>query len=156
MTMDGLKLLLEQSCQVQIQNQFYNGWTHGHNVTNILGFCPSGTIVIATTNVPGCIHDSTVCEWGNIYEKLQKVYERTGGMVTVDSAFCRKKHNVLINRFLAFNLKYFMIVIYFFVIEFWNLGRCKVLSNPHSHPLKKKIKKFGHTLFRIVLQIIHW
>ena len=96
MTMDGLKLLLEQSCQVQIQNQFYNGWTHDHYVTNILGFCPSGTIVIATTNVPGCIHDSTVCEWGNIYEKLQKVYERTGGMVTVDSTFCRKNYNFLI------------------------------------------------------------
>ena len=96
MTMDGLKLQLEQSPKCEIQNRFYNGWTHDHYETNIFGFAPSGTIVVATTNVPGCVHDSTVCEWGNIYKKLGKVYERTGAMVTVDSAFCRKNHEYLI------------------------------------------------------------
>ena len=37
-------------------------------------------------NVPGCIHDSMVCEWGDIYSQLEKVHEETGGTCTVDSA----------------------------------------------------------------------
>ncbi len=32
-TMDGLKLLLEQSGNDLIQEQFYNGWMHNHYVT---------------------------------------------------------------------------------------------------------------------------
>mgnify|MGYP003840563507 CR=1 FL=1 len=97
MTMDGLKLCLEQSPDCTVQSRFYcNGWTHDHHVTNIFGFCPAGTIVVACTNVPGCIHDSMVCEWGNIYNQLQKVYDETGGTCTVDSAFSRKKCDFLI------------------------------------------------------------
>ena len=96
MAMDGLKLYLEQSSCCVIQNRFYNGWTHDHYVTNILGFCPAGTIVVACTNVPGCIHDSTVCDWGNIYQKLEEVYLRNGGKCAVDSAFCKKKNDFLI------------------------------------------------------------
>ena len=38
-------------------------------------------------NVPGAQHDSTVCELGGIYEKLENVYNETGGICTVDSAF---------------------------------------------------------------------
>jgi hypothetical protein len=37
-----------------------------------------------------------VCEWGNIYNQLQKVYDETGGTCTVDSAFSRKKCDFLI------------------------------------------------------------
>ena len=48
------------------------------------------------TNVPGCIHDSTVCDWGNIYQKLEEVYLRNGGKCAVDSAFCKKKNDFLI------------------------------------------------------------
>ena len=90
--MDGLKLYLEQSPHTTIQNQYYNGWKHDHYVTKVLGFCPAGTIVVAVTNVSGCVHDSMVADWANIYEKLKNVYERTGGMWTVDSAFPKKTH----------------------------------------------------------------
>ena len=69
MTMDGVKLYLEESIGTLIQNRFYNGWKCDHYVTNILGFCPAGTIVVACLNVPGTVHDSTVCEWGNIYDQ---------------------------------------------------------------------------------------
>jgi hypothetical protein len=96
MTMDGLKLYLEQSPNCLLQSRYYNGWTHDHYVTNILGFCPAGTIVVACVNVPGCIHDSTVCEWGNIYTQLGKVHAETGGTCTVDSAFSKKKCDFLI------------------------------------------------------------
>ena len=90
MTMDGLKLRLQQSPHTAIQARFYNGWTCDHYVSNVLGFSPaasSGTIVVACVNVPGTVHDSMVCYWGNIYDQLEIVYERTGGRCTVDSAF---------------------------------------------------------------------
>ena len=96
MTMDGLKLHLQQSPNCLIQSRHYNGWTHDHYVTNILGFCPAGTVVVACMNVPGCIHDSMVCEWGDIYTQLEKVHEETGGTCTVDSAFSKRKCNFLI------------------------------------------------------------
>jgi hypothetical protein len=33
--MDGLKLRLEKSGDELMQNNFYNGWTHDHNVSNL-------------------------------------------------------------------------------------------------------------------------
>ena len=89
MTMDGLKLIIEESPEGHIQNRFYNGWTCNHYVSNVFGFCPAGTIVVCCINVPCCIHDSNVCEWGHIFQKLQRVYERTGARCTVDSAFSK-------------------------------------------------------------------
>lgn len=82
-TMDGLKLMLEQSGDALIQERFYNGWTHDHYVSSVLCFCPDGTIAIAYINV----HDSQIADYGNIYEKLQTVYEQDGAQFTVDSAF---------------------------------------------------------------------
>lgn len=94
--MDGLKLYLEKSPDHVIQNQFYNGWTHDHYVSCVIVFCPDGTIPIFCYNVPGCIHDSTISEWGGIYDKLKFVYETTGGMCTVDSHFSKKHYPFLI------------------------------------------------------------
>jgi hypothetical protein len=53
-------------------------------------FCPDGTIPLTFFNVPGAQHDSTVCELGGIYDKLEQIYEETGGICTVDSAFRSK------------------------------------------------------------------
>ena len=86
-TMDGLKLHLQQSGNDEIQEQYYNGWTHDHYVTSVFCFCPDGTIPIAFFNVPGSVHDSQVADWGDIYVKLERVYQATGGKCTVDSAF---------------------------------------------------------------------
>jgi hypothetical protein len=86
-TMDGLKLYLQASGNLEIQERYYNGWTHDHYVTSVFCFCPNGTIPIAFFNVPGSIHDSQVAEMGQIYRKLEKVYEKTGGKCCVDSAF---------------------------------------------------------------------
>ena len=88
-TMDGLKLLLQQAGSINVQNNFYNGWTHDHYVTSVFCFCPDGTIPIACYNVPGSIHDSKIAEWGNIYKKLERVYTETGARCTADSAFSR-------------------------------------------------------------------
>jgi DDE superfamily endonuclease len=86
-TMDGLKLKLQAAANNTIQNNYYNGWTHDHYVSCVIVFCPDGTIPIICFNVPGSVHDSKVAEWGNIYQKLEAVYERTGARCTVDSAF---------------------------------------------------------------------
>lgn len=86
-TMDGLKLPIQQASTTQQQALFYNGWKHGHFVTAVMCFCPDGTIPMTFFNVPGAQHDSTVCELGGIYDKLEHVYNQTGGICTVDSAF---------------------------------------------------------------------
>ncbi len=86
-TMDGLKLMLEQSGNALIQEQFYNGWTHDHYVTSVMCFCPDGTILIAFCNIPGAIHDSQVADYGDLYDKLELVYLQDGAKCTVDSAF---------------------------------------------------------------------
>jgi hypothetical protein len=86
-TMDGLKLYLQQSGNTEIQEQFYNGWTHDHYVTSVFCFCPVGTIPIAFFNVPGFVHNSQVAELGKFYSKLEHVYKTTGGKCCIDSAF---------------------------------------------------------------------
>ena len=95
-TMDGLKLTLEQSGDAIIQERFYNGWTHDHYVSSVLCFCPDGTIPIAYINVPGSVHDSQIADYGNIYDKLESVYERDGAQCTVDSAFSNITREYLI------------------------------------------------------------
>ncbi len=97
-TMDGLKLYLQSAGNSEIQERFYNGWTHDHYVTSVFFFCPDGTILIAFFNVLGCVHDSQVAEFSQIYEKLENVYQRTGGMCCIDSAFGSISRNFYINR----------------------------------------------------------
>ena len=74
-TMDGLKITLEQSGDALVQEQYYNGWTHDHYVSSVICFCPDGTIPIVFVNVPGAVHDSQIADYGNIYDKLEFVYE---------------------------------------------------------------------------------
>jgi hypothetical protein len=40
-----------------------------------------------SNNVPGTVHDSLIVLIGNINDKLEEVYNTTGGMCTVDSSF---------------------------------------------------------------------
>jgi hypothetical protein len=94
-TMDGLKLYLQASGNSEIQERFYNGWTHDHYVTSVFCFCPNGTIPIAYFNVPGCVHDSQVAEFGKMYEKLEDVYRTTGRKCCIDSALRSVKRNYL-------------------------------------------------------------
>lgn len=90
---DGLKLYLEQSGDAVIQSMFFNGWTQDHYVNCLFVFAPDGTIVICLINAPGSIHDSLmVAEWGRIYDKLEEVYNMTGGVCVLDSAFSKKRN----------------------------------------------------------------
>ena len=95
-TMDGLKITIECSGDDDEQNMFYNGWTCDHYVSAVFVFCPDGSIPICCYTVPGSVHDSAIAGMGEIYEKLEEVYNRTGGCCTVDSAFARTNHPFLI------------------------------------------------------------
>jgi hypothetical protein len=47
-------------------------------------------------NAPGCVHDSQIAEWGNVYAKLEGVYIATGKRVVVDSAFSKTTYGFLL------------------------------------------------------------
>ena len=86
-TMDRLKVTIKAAGNFLTQSRFYNGWKCDHFVTSVLCFVPDGTIPAAAFNFPGCSHDSTVAEWGDLYGKLESVYNSTGLQFVVDSAF---------------------------------------------------------------------
>jgi hypothetical protein len=86
-TMDGLKLFLQQSRNAIIQEHYYNDWMHDHYVTSVFCFCPDGTIPIAVFNVPGSVHDSQVAEYGNNYGMLEYIFHSTGAKCCIDLAF---------------------------------------------------------------------
>lgn len=81
---DGLKLKIEKSSVDQIQNNFYNRWTLGHYVSNIFVFAPDGNVMAMVINAPGCLHDSTVSDCGNIYERLELCYKKWNVRCVVD------------------------------------------------------------------------
>jgi DDE superfamily endonuclease len=93
---DGLKLSFQSCDGLDEQSMYYNGWTHGHYITNLLVFSMDGRIINAVLNAPGSVHDSTLAEWGNVYETLESVYLRTGGRCCLDSAFAAKRADYLI------------------------------------------------------------
>jgi hypothetical protein len=71
---DGLNIRFETSGSQQIRRIYYNGWLHGHYISNVLVFAFDGTIRICGLNAPGSMHDSTVAEYSGVYDKLREVY----------------------------------------------------------------------------------
>jgi hypothetical protein len=99
--MDGLKLYLQQAGRKDgwgdVQNYFYNGWTHDHYVSNLFLFSPDGKIRKFFVNAPGCWHDSTLANASGIYDDLDKIYHAHGGaQVVVDSAFSKDNRPSLV------------------------------------------------------------
>jgi hypothetical protein len=95
-TMDGLKIKIESAADFFVQSRFYNGWQSDHFVSAVLAFAPDGTIPAAFFNVPGCTHDSTIADWGGLYDKLEQVYNDTGLKFVIDSAFSSSTVDFLI------------------------------------------------------------
>ena len=58
-------------------------------------YCPHGTIPIAFFNLPSCVHDIQVAEFGKMYDKLEDVYRTMGGKCCKNLAFGRMKRNYL-------------------------------------------------------------
>jgi hypothetical protein len=94
-TTDGLKLYLQVSRNLEIQERFYNGWMNDYYVTSVFCFCLNGTIPIAFFNVLGCVHDSQVAEFDKMYDKLEDIYRTMGEKCCVDSAFGSMKRKYL-------------------------------------------------------------
>ena len=85
--MDGLKLRLERAGDDDTQNNFYNGWTHDHYVSNLFLFSPDGRIRACYINCPGTFHDSTMANMSKIYDLIDNLYGEMGTKVVIDSAF---------------------------------------------------------------------
>ena len=47
-------------------------------------------------NVPGSAHNSQIADGGNVYVKLEEVYNNNGGICAVDSVFCKGRRPYLI------------------------------------------------------------
>ncbi len=87
---DNLKVPIERLGHYQTYNAYHNGWLRGHFVGCIFVFVPYGTIVSASVNNPGSWHNSFIAENSGTYNKLEQVYQNTGGRGMVDSAFSLK------------------------------------------------------------------
>jgi DDE superfamily endonuclease len=83
--MDGLKIWLEKAGNSQVQNMFFNGWTHNHYISNLFLFSPDGKIRACYVNAPGTMHDSTMAKWGRLYDKVDQLYATMGVKIVVDS-----------------------------------------------------------------------
>ena len=93
---DGMKLYFESCSGEDEQNIYYNGWMHDHFVSCVFVFSVDGRIIRCIVNAPGSLHDSTLAEWGGIYDALEETYNRTGGKCCVDSAFASVNNAYLI------------------------------------------------------------
>jgi hypothetical protein len=89
--MDGLKIKIEKSSDEETQNAYYNGWLHSHFVGCVYVFVPSGVVVASAVNAPGSWHDSEIATNCGLYDKLQSIFDSSGGKAVVDSAFSKKR-----------------------------------------------------------------
>ncbi len=65
---------------------------------NVFVFGMDRIIRICGLNAPGMMHDITLADYGNVYEKLEQVFDETGGKVVVDSAFIWAIMNLSLNQ----------------------------------------------------------
>lgn len=73
--MDGLKTLIQSSGDDLTQNKFHNGWKNAHYVNSLFLFSADGKVRAVVFNVPGVVHDSTMAEWGGVYEKVEELFQ---------------------------------------------------------------------------------
>jgi DDE superfamily endonuclease len=95
-TADGLKIHFQSCSGLTKQSMYYNGWVHGHFISNLFVFSIEGRIIACCLNIPGSVHDSTIANWSGIYNKLEQKYIETGGICCVDSAFATNSSPYLI------------------------------------------------------------
>jgi hypothetical protein len=83
---DGCKMDIQAATNPIVQRQYFNGWTHGHYVSNVFVFAPDGKIICCVTNAPGSLHDSNVADHG-VYDKLEYLYHQYHAKTVADAAF---------------------------------------------------------------------
>ena len=88
--------MLECLSEDDKQNRFYNSWTFDHYIGAVSVFCPNRMIPICCYIVPGMVHDSSIAMIGNVYDKLEEVFAKPGGICVTDSAFSRANYSFII------------------------------------------------------------
>ncbi|KAG2346649.1 hypothetical protein BDR05DRAFT_974303 [Suillus weaverae] len=83
---DGLKLPIQTSEDVDIENATYNGWLSEHFVSSVIAFSAEGVVIAARTNAPGSWHDSRLTS--HIYTQL-RVDTPPNYYLVADTAFPR-------------------------------------------------------------------
>lgn len=66
---------------------FYYGGESDHSVSKVLLFLPRERVVAAVLNVPKCVDDYQIFEWGKMYVKVKNLLKETSKTIVVDSAF---------------------------------------------------------------------
>ncbi|KAG1729879.1 uncharacterized protein EDB91DRAFT_1252921 [Suillus paluster] len=67
-SIDGLKLPVQTSDDVNIENATFNGWLSEHFISSVLAFSAEGVIIAARMNAPDSWHDSCLVQ--QIYASL--------------------------------------------------------------------------------------
>ena len=93
----------ESCADLDEQSMYYNGWKRNHYITNLFVFSTGGRCIMMVLNAPGSLHNSTLAEWGGVYDGLEEIYRRTGAKCCVDSAFMASNNKFLINSAQNFN-----------------------------------------------------
>jgi hypothetical protein len=70
-TLDGINIKIQSAKDDKVQSIFYNGWTHGHYMSNIFVFGMDGTIRICGLSTPSTMHNSLLADYSHVYQKLE-------------------------------------------------------------------------------------
>jgi hypothetical protein len=68
---DGLNLDVEEPSDPLVQNAYYNGWESRCVVSQLFVWGPDGTILYASLNNPGSMHDSAISR--PLYRRLSEM-----------------------------------------------------------------------------------
>ncbi|KAG2747612.1 hypothetical protein P692DRAFT_201840533 [Suillus brevipes Sb2] len=90
-SIDGLKLPVQTSDDVDIENATFNGWLSEHFISSVLVFSAEGVVIAARMNAPGSWHDSRLAH--QIYASLRDHTPPTYYIVA-DTAFPRGTNNI--------------------------------------------------------------
>jgi len=82
---DGLSLPKKSPKDADVQNAYYNGWSSGVRVSNVVAWGSDGCIIAASYNCPGSWHDAAIAR--PIYSALRSTPSGRG--LIADTAFPR-------------------------------------------------------------------
>ncbi len=69
---------------------------HDHYVSNLLLFSPDGKVHRCYFNAPGVLYNSTLTNWGYLYDDIGRIFWQYGACVVIDSAFAKANNPAMI------------------------------------------------------------